>query len=367
MTTAMQWGRVYERPTGSGNWWIAYYNGRGTEHREAAAKIVGKPRGTATEADAHRALKRRYQEILGGRFVGPSAERVTIQQLLDAYRDHCLLRGCKVVHQTRLEDGTTVYRGRLISCLKHVAEAFGDEPAVAVTAARIDRWVTEMLAAAIPPGTAKVYVAYLRAALMLAKRQGRLMAIPYFPSIEVRDARQGFVEPDEIARIVAALPDPINDAAQLAYLIGWRKQEILDLQWSMLDRVGGVLRLPDSKNGEGRVVPLVGAVAALIEKRWKLRALTPWVFHAAGQRVRWINQQWNRACREAKVPGRLFHDLRRSAIRNMEAAGVPRSAAMRISGHKTEAMYRRYAVTSTADLRQALERVEAFREGVGNE
>jgi integrase len=61
------------------------------------------------------------------------------------------------------------------------------------------------------------------------------------------------------------------------------------------------------------------------------------------------------------VPGRLFHDLRRSAIRAMEAAGVPRSVAMRISGHKTEAMYRRYAITCPADLRQALERVEAFR------
>ena len=363
MTTAMQWGRVYERPTGGGNWWIAYYNGRGDESREPAAKVVGKPRGTATEADAHRALKRRYQEILGGRFVGPQAERVTIQQLLDAYRDHCLLRGCKVVHQARLKDGSTVYRGRLVSCLTHVAEAFGDEPAINVTAARIDRWVADMLAANIPPGSAKVYVAYLRAALLLAKRQGRLAAVPYFPTIEVRDARQGFVDRDELARIVAALPDPINDVAQLAYMIGWRKREVLDLQWAMLDRVGGVLRLPDSKNGEGRVVPVAGAVATLIEKRWRLRALTPWVFHAAGQQVRWINQQWNRACREAKVPGRLFHDLRRSAIRNMEAAGVPRSAAMRISGHKTEAMYRRYAVTSTDDLRQALERVEAFREG----
>lgn len=363
MTTAMLWGRVYERPKGSGNWWIAYYNGRGDEHREPAAKILGKPRGTATEADAHRALKRRYQEILGGRFVGLQAERVTVQELLDAYRDHCLLRGCKVVHQRQLADGSTVYRGRLVSCLAHVAAAFGDEPAVNITAARIDRWVADMLAATIPPGSAKVYVAYLRAALMLAKRQGRLLAVPYVPTIEVRDARQGFVEADEFARIVAALPDPINDAAEFAYLTGWRKMEILGLQWSMIDRTGGVVRLPDSKNGEGRVVPLAGAVGELVEKRWKLRALTPWVFHAAGQRVRWINQQWNRACREAHVPGRLFHDLRRSAIRNMEAAGVPRSAAMRISGHKTEAMYRRYAVTNTADLRRALERVEAFHGG----
>ena len=56
-------------------------------------------------------------------------------------------------------------------------------------------------------------------------------------------------------------------------------------------------------------------------------------------------------------PGKLLHDLRRSAVRNMERAGLSRSVAMQLTGHKTEAVYRRYAITSEADLREVVERL----------
>jgi integrase len=62
---------------------------------------------------------------------------------------------------------------------------------------------------------------------------------------------------------------------------------------------------------------------------------------------------WASACKAAGVAGRLRHDLRRTAARNLERAGVPRGVAMQITGHKTEAMYRRYAIVSEADHREA--------------
>jgi integrase len=54
-----------------------------------------------------------------------------------------------------------------------------------------------------------------------------------------------------------------------------------------------------------------------------------------------FRKAWAKACEKAGVPGRIPHDMRRTAVRNLERAGVPRSAAMRRVGHKTEAIYRR--------------------------
>jgi integrase len=68
---------------------------------------------------------------------------------------------------------------------------------------------------------------------------------------------------------------------------------------------------------------------------------------------------WRRACEAVGLEGRLFHDLRRSAARNMDRAGVSRHVAMQITGHKTEAMYRRYNIVNDADVKAALEKTAA--------
>jgi hypothetical protein len=62
---------------------------------------------------------------------------------------------------------------------------------------------------------------------------------------------------------------------------------------------------------------------------------------------------------ERRLPGLIFHDFRRTAVRNLERAGVPRSVAMKMVRHKTEAIYRRYAIFSESDLREAALKLEA--------
>ncbi len=83
-------------------------------------------------------------------------------------------------------------------------------------------------------------------------------------------------------------------------------------------------------------------------------------FHRRGKRIVKMDTAWKRACEKAGCPERLFHDLRRTAVRNLERAGVPRSVAMQITGHKTESVYRRYAIVSERDVAEGLERLGAF-------
>ncbi len=71
------------------------------------------------------------------------------------------------------------------------------------------------------------------------------------------------------------------------------------------------------------------------------------------------------ACRLMGLEGLLFHDLRRSAIRNMIQAGVSQATAMRISGHRTASTFRRYDIVSEADLEQAAHAVDAYLTSVG--
>ena len=85
--------------------------------------------------------------------------------------------------------------------------------------------------------------------------------------------------------------------------------------------------------------------------------ICPWVFHRQGKVVRNFRAAWKVACGAAGCPGRTPHDLRRTAVRNFERAGVPRSIAMQTTGHRTESVYRRYDIVDEADLVDGLRRM----------
>ncbi|MBI3329789.1 MAG: site-specific integrase [Nitrospinae bacterium] len=191
-----------------------------------------------------------------------------------------------------------------------------------------------------------------------------------FPSLREHNTRQGFFEREEFEAVVVRLPVYLQDVARFAYLTGWRKGEIASLTWADVDRSGRAIRLrPEaSKSGHGRLLGLEGDLLDVIERCWAARTvgdrLVPWVFHRNGARIGHFPEAWVSACKRAGLPGKLFHDLRRTAVRNMIRAGVRERVAMTISGHRTRAVFDRYNIVSDADMREAVAKTTAYVAGL---
>jgi hypothetical protein len=112
----------------------------------------------------------------------------------------------------------------------------------------------------------------------------------------------------------------------------------------------------DGKNYNQRDIYLCG----FAERLKKAGRVVRHVFHRDGLPICTFRRSWRTACRAAGVPGRsrILHDFRRTAVRNLERAGVPRSAAMALVGHKTESIYRRYAIVDVGVLRESAAKID---------
>ena len=88
--------------------------------------------------------------------------------------------------------------------------------------------------------------------------------------------------------------------------------------------------------------------------------MIPWLFHHGGQPIRDFRKAWKKGVKAAGIPWMIPHDYRRTAVRNLERPGVPRSVAVKLVGHKTENVYRRYAIVAEADLREGVAKLAAL-------
>jgi integrase len=168
--------------------------------------------------------------------------------------------------------------------------------------------------------------------------------------------------------ITPDLPADLQDYTLFAYLTGWRKSEIASLTWLDVEEDIVRLRSSNAKNGEARSVVLAGELSELIERRKKARAvkqksggvvMAQWVFHRKGEPVGEFRRSWKTACKNSKVT-RLFHDLRRTAVRNLVRSGVSEKIAMSVSGHRTRSVFDRYNIVNEGDLRDAMKKVEQY-------
>jgi integrase len=259
--------------------------------------------------------------------------------------------------------------------IEHLRGFFGLYKAVEITTDVLTRYAVKRQEEGAKPATFRYELTLLKRMFSLAIRARQLVHAPYFPTIVIRNTRIGFFEEAEFVEVLRHLDADLSPAVEFAYCTGWRiRSEILKLQWRQVDFQAGTVRLEPgtTKNDEGRVFPfrsLPQLEAVLRRQRERTDLLqqetgqiVPVVFHRSGKAIKDFRKQWREACKQAGVPGRLLHDFRRTAVRNLERAGVPRSVAMELVGHKTESIYRRYAIFSETDLAEGVAKLAALHD-----
>jgi integrase len=318
--------------------------------------------GTPDLKLAKRVHRQKLDELAADRqglrqFTTPQHRQVRFRSLLDDLISDYRVRRVKSL-------------GSVLSHLKPLREHFGDWRALEITFRAIEAYITVRRADQKSNATINRELELLRRALRLAHDRQLLPSIPKVRVLPENNTRQGFFERPDLEAVVTALPAYLQDFTRFAYLTGWRKGEIISLKWTDVDRDAGAIRLrPEAaKTGRGRTVMVEGDLAELIARRWDARLfvkggnvrIAGLVFHREGEPVGDFRKAWGTACHVAGIPDKLFHDLRRTAARNLVRAGVPERVAMVVTGHVTRSMFDRYNIVSEDDLRMAAQKTTMY-------
>jgi integrase len=329
-------GRIFKRGP---IYWIAYYH-RGKEFRESSY--------SDSEKEARRLLKKRIGEAGAGRFIGVREERVTFEDLANSFLTDYQVNRRRSLRSARLS-------------ISHLRGFFGLERAIDTTTDRVKAYAANRQQEGAANASINRELAALKRMFSLAVQDGRLATMPYIPTLDEDNARQGFIDHGTFIALRDNLPEYLRDPVSFLYLSGWRLGEMKALEWRDVDLAGNVVRLrPEiSKNKGGRLLPLSGELLEIMDRAHANRRPDyPLVFHRGGEPIGDFRKAWSKASTTAGLSPILVHDLRRTAVRNMVRAGIPDRVAMMLSGHKTRSIFDRYNIVSETDLVLATERLQ---------
>jgi integrase len=336
-------------------WWIEFHHN---------GKQIRKPSGSTKRNDAMKMLRQQLDASTSGKLVIGQGERFKFDDMAELLR-----RDYRIGQRRSLE--------RAELAIRHLHDHFANYRVIDIASHMVDAYVDHRL------GIDEAANASVQYEMAVFKRMYRLAGKivggykPEFPNIRVNNTRKGFFEESEFRALLETLPDWFKPPVEFAYLTGWRlRSEVIPLLWNQIDFESGEVRLEPgtTKNDEGRVFPfaVLPDLEAMLRKQ---RANTdllqkatgkiiPWVFYHNGNRIVEYRKYWYAATRKAGLAEKIPHDFRRTAVRNLERAGVPRSVAMKLVGHKTESIYRRYAIVARQDLVDGLKRLADYRAGL---
>ena len=353
-------GTIYKRGE---VWWFGYRRG-GKRFLESS--------GSEDKERARSLLRQREGDIEHGLPVSPANSRFKWDDAAADVENDYTTNGKRSVADVK----------RRIE--KHLTPYFGGRRMSNITTTEIRAYVAHRQAEKITIGEGEQQsertvsnaqinreLAIIKRAYSLAVQAGKLLYRPHVPMLTEHNVRTGFFTAAQIASVGKHLPGHIEPVIAFAHITGWRiRSEVLKLQWRQVDFDAGTVTLDPgtTKNAEGRVFVMTAELRRLLQQQHALtkklerkqkKIIQP-VFHIDGEPIKPFSyyRDWRAACKRAGVPGRIPHDLRRSAVRNLVRAGVPERVAMMMTGHKTRSVFERYNIVSEGDLREASRKLD---------
>jgi integrase len=343
-------GSIYKQK-GSASYWVKYYR-HGKPFRESTK--------TTNKQEAREFLKQRLAEIATGNFYGPVVERITVAELADDF-----LRDYRINGRKSLDD--VVARWNL-----HLEPSFGQMKASEVTSDLVARYVDSRRQEKASNATINREMAALKRMFRLGLQSTppKVNRVPKIPRLEENNIRKGFLEEGQFETLVSHCPELwFRAIVEVGRTYGWRSGELLQLRVQQVDLLAKVIRLDPgtTKNRDGREVSMTQNVYALLSECVSEKQSDDYVFTwPNGKPVRDFRDTWRKACVAAGVPKLLFHDLRRTAARNLRRAGVAEGVIMRIGGWRTRSVFERYAIVSQTDITEAMRKLEIQQNGHRN-
>jgi integrase len=240
----------------------------------------------------------------------------------------------------------------------HLEPSLGGLMASRVTTERLSEYATARLAEGAQKATVNREMALLRFAMNHARKARKMAFVPHFPMFRENNVRTGFLSDADYGKLATACGTHglwLRTMFEVGFQLGWRSSEIKHLRVRQFDVEARTLRLEvgSTKNDEAREAVLPDNLYAMLRECAFGKRPDAHLFARDGEPIKDFRGAWAAATTAAGVPDLLFHDLRRSAVRNLIRRGIPERVAMMITGHKTRAVFDRYNIVSHADLEQA--------------
>ena len=327
-------------------WYVSFW---------ADGRQIQKSSGSTKRQDAVRLRDQLLGKKARGEMGPAGADKVTCGELLNDLLEHAK-------HNNRAS--TAKIYGLVVEA--NLRPFFGHRKAAAVSTALLKEYRRKRLAEGRSDGTCNRELSLLRIAFNLGRKctPPKALIVPYFPMVAETNVRQGFLTDEQYEHLRDALPEYLRPLFVTGYFTGVRLGELLAIRWEQVDWEQGFITLSsaETKSGYSRAVPILdGDMREWLEWAHKNAEGCRAIFHRNGVPIRQFRSTWRNACVAAGVPELKFHDLRRTAVRNMRRDGVPQVVRMRISGHRTDSMERRYNIVDLEDIRSAKDLMQKRR------